>query len=243
MSEVLRLRKNPAFAIHCFFKGLALLPHKSLRKYLLIPVLINLVLYSSVLGLGYYFVAGWIESLIPTWLSWLEWFLWPVFFLSFFIIGFFSFTMVANIIASPFYSQLANKTIEVLSGKPSGIEEQPVATVVWSEVKRLGYIVTRMLPLLLLFIIPGVNLLAPIIWALFGAWSMSMEYMAYPLENKGLLFKEQKEALKAARLASLSYGGITVLGLSIPVVNLLISPAAVIGAAVYAFESEATSVK
>ncbi len=237
MMELNSKAKNPMMAINCLLKGLGLLSHKSLRKFLIIPLLINIALYSAVLILGYYFVSGWIESLIPAWLSWLEWVLWPLFWVSFLVIGFFTFTLLANIIAAPFYSQLANKTIEVLSGQPTGIEDQPVAKVMWSEIKRLGYLLTRMLPLLILFVIPGVNFIAPFIWALFGAWSMSMEFMAYPLENQGLLFKEQKLLLKSVRLASMSFGGVTVLGLSIPVFNLLVSPAAVIGATVYVYES------
>ena len=90
-----------------------------------------------------------------------------------------------------------------------------------------------MLPLLLLFIIPGINLIAPFLWVLFGAWGIGLEFMAYPLENQGLLFKQQKEDAKSRRIGVLSFGGLTVLGLSIPVINLIVAPAAVIGATVY----------
>jgi CysZ protein len=57
--------------------------------------------------------------------------------------------------------------------------------------------------------------------------------MAYPLENEGLLFSEQKQLIKTVRLGALSFGGLAVLGLTIPVLNILIAPAAVIGATIY----------
>lgn len=62
---------------------------------------------------------------------------------------------------------------------------------------------------------------------------MALEYMAYPLENEGLLFSEQKQLLKSMRLGALSFGGIAVLGLTIPLLNIIVAPAAVIGATVY----------
>jgi len=87
--------------------------------------------------------------------------------------------------------------------------------------------------LLVLSIIPGINVIAPFLWALFGAWGMALEYMAYPLENQGVLFSEQKELVKSVRLGALSFGGLAVLGLTIPVLNIIVAPAAVIGATLY----------
>jgi CysZ protein len=224
---------NPVYAVNCLLRGLKLIGSPELRKYLLIPVFINLVLYSIALALGYFYISDLIAQSIPAWLSWLEWLIWPLFFISFFLVVFFTFTILANLIASPFYSRLATKTLELISGQPSQNEEQPVVQVVLSELKRMGYLFSRMLPLLILFIIPGVNLIAPFLWALFGAWGMGLEFMAYPLENQGLLFAQQKEQAKARRLGVLSLGGLTVVGLSIPVLNLVVAPAAVIGATIY----------
>ncbi len=229
--------KNPLYAIRCLLKGLAMLPRRELRKYLLIPLLINLLLYGSVLVLGYYYMTDLIEQFIPSWLSWLEWVLWPLFFISFLVTGFFTFTILANLIAAPFYSHLSARTAELLSGDRIDVAEQPWPKVLMAETRRAGYLLSRMLPLLILFVIPVVNVVAPFVWALFGAWGMTLEFMAYPLENRGLLFAEQKALLKTARVAGLSFGGLTVLGLSLPLFNLIVAPAAVIGATIYSYES------
>ena len=62
---------------------------------------------------------------------------------------------------------------------------------------------------------------------------MALEYMAYPLENAGVLFSEQKKMVRSIRLGALSFGGVAALGLTIPVLNIIVAPAAVIGATIY----------
>lgn len=224
---------NPVYAMNCLIKGGKLLARPELRRFLLIPILINFILYSLAFYLGYFYLSDLITQSIPGWLSWLEWIIWPVFFISFSMVGFFTFTIFANLIAAPFYSKLAAKTLDLVSGQNNNIQDQPVPQVVFAEVRRMVYLFSRMLPLLILFLIPGINLIAPFLWALFGAWGMGLEFMAYPLENQGVLFNEQKEKAKSRRIGVLSFGGLTVLGLSIPIINLLVAPVAVIGATIY----------
>lgn len=224
---------NPLFAVSCILEGLKLLPHRELRRYLLIPLLINIVLYSGAFYLGYHTVSTLIQQAIPDWLAWLSWILWPLFFVSFLVIGFFSFTLLANLIAAPYYSQLSTKTLQIITGSITEAPEQPWDRVFFGELKRIGYLLLRVLPLLLLFLIPIVNAIAPILWAVFAAWGLAMEFMAYPLENRGLPFSEQKQFLQQTRWGALSFGGLTGLGLSLPVVNLIAGQTAVIAATVY----------
>jgi len=227
---------NPVIAVGYFLKGLKLLASPDLRSFLIIPILINLVLYSVALILGYYYMNELINSFIPGWLQWLDWVLWPLFFICFFIAGFFTFTVMANMIAAPFYGKLAAKTLAVITGQAAVTEEQPIAKVMAAEFKRVAYLATRAVPVMVLFIIPGLNVIAPFLWALFGAWGMALEYMAYPLENEGVLFAEQKQLAKEIRLGALSFGGLTMMGLTLPVLNIVVAPAAVIGATVYIHE-------
>ncbi len=224
---------NPVLAIGFLFKGLTLLAKPELRKFIIIPMLINVVLYSAALTLGYFYISDLINQFIPSWLQWLSWVLWPLFFVSFFIAGFFTFSVVANLLAAPFYGKLSAKTLAMVDGKSLENVEQPLAKVLVAETKRIGYLVTRALPLLILSIIPGLNVIAPFLWALFGAWGMALEYLAYPLENEGVLFSEQKVLVKSVRFGALSFGGLAVLGLTIPVLNIIVAPAAVIGATLY----------
>lgn len=231
---------NPVVAVSYFFKGVGLLLKPELRGFLLMPVLINIVLYSVALVLGYHYLGILIEQAIPDWLQWLRWLLWPLFFICFFIAGFFTFTLLANIIAAPFYGHLAAKTWSYLDARAGRVSvhagEQPVGKVMAAEFKRVGYFVTRALPLVLLSFIPVINMVLPFVWALFGAWSVALEYFAYPLENQGMLFAEQKQLAKKMRLGALGFGGVTMAGLTVPLLNIIVAPAAVIGATVYVYE-------
>ncbi len=227
---------NPILAASYLFKGIALLGSAPLRHFILIPILINIILYSAALTLGYYYIDSLINAFIPSWLNWLHWLLWPLFFVSFLIVGFFSFTALANLVSAPFYGKLAAKTLTLINPEAIAVSEQPISKVMLAESKRLIYILRLAIPLLVLSFIPGINLIAPLLWALFSAWSMSLEYMAYPLENAGILFIEQKQLIKSIRWGALSFGGIAVLGLSIPVINIIIAPAAVIAATIYVDE-------
>jgi CysZ protein len=227
---------NPILAASYLFKGIALLGSAPLRHFILIPILINIILYSAALTLGYYYIDSLINAFIPSWLNWLHWLLWPLFFVSFLIVGFFSFTALANLVSAPFYGKLAAKTLTLINSEAIDVSEQPISKVMLAESKRLIYILRLAIPLLVLSFIPGINLIAPLLWALFSAWSMSLEYMAYPLENAGILFIEQKQLIKSIRWGALSFGGVAVLGLSIPIINIIIAPAAVIAATIYVDE-------
>ena len=227
---------NPAFAAKCFLQGFRFLARPGLRQYLIIPVLINLFLFFSAFTLGSYYISDLMQEFIPGWLEWISWILWPVFFFCFFITIFFTFTLLANLIASPFYGKLAAKTLSIISGEPVLVDEQGMAKVLFAELKRMIYLLSRALPLLLLFLIPGLNLIAPFLWVLFGAWGMVLEFMAYPLENEGILFPQQRELAKSMRVGTLSFGGMVLLGLTVPILNVLIPPAAVIGATIFSHE-------
>ena len=99
-----------------------------------------------------------------------------------------------------------------------------------SELRKLLYFLLRALPLGLLFLIPGVNIAAPFLWALFSAWMLAIEYVDYPMANHLLHFSEQRRRLRKRRLLSLGFGGSSLLMTMIPLVNFLAMPVSVAGA-------------
>lgn len=224
---------NPFTAMSCLREGFKLLARAELRKFILIPVLINILLYGAAFGVCYVYLTELINQFIPVWLHWLRWLLWPMFFIIFFTAVFFTFTLLANLLSAPFYGKLSEQALGLISGKPVVIHDIPVIKVLLGELQRLAYLGIRSLPLLFISIIPGLNIIAPALWGLFGAWGMALEYLSYPLENSGLIFKDQKQQLKAVRFGALSLGGMAMLALSIPVLNIFVPPATVIGATVF----------
>jgi CysZ protein len=237
---------NPTIGPVYLLRGLMMLAQPGLRRFVWVPLLINLTLYSLGAWAGVHYFSAALDWLIPGWLAWLRWLLWPLFALLLSAITFFSFTLVANLIASPFYGPLAEKVLKNLGLAPSAQEEGEgiwggMARDVVFELRRIAYFALRALPLLLLSAIPGLNVLSPFLWLLFGAWSLSLEYLAYPLEAQGIRFDRQRELAAKCRLETLSFGGTVMLGLSIPVLNILIPPAAVVGATLYCAERKLSS--
>jgi len=235
---------NPLYAVQCFFTGFKLLARKELRKFLWIPLLINLCLYTGALVIAYFYLVDIVASFIPEWLQWLSWLLIPLFFACFFVVMFFTFTVLANLLAAPFYTQLSEKTLLLLykedesedkATNPPKTVEVAWSTMMLGELRRISYLIKWMIPLVVLSFIPVINIISPFLWAIFAAWGMALEFLAYPLENKGLAFPEQKKLISSVRFGSLSLGGITMAGLAIPVFNLLVSPTAVIAATVYTY--------
>ncbi|MDD5035940.1 MAG: sulfate transporter CysZ [Methylococcaceae bacterium] len=239
MNDPLPFISGPLGSMACLLRGLKMLGQPGLRHFLWAPLLVNLVLYSlGFWAAGHYFSAAMEHWSLPAWLDWLHWLLWPLFALMLFIITFFTFTLMANLVASPFYGPLAEKVRKTLGLTSSRPERDPspfgeLAAGFGSELRRMGYFAWRALPLIILSLIPGLNIVAAFLWVLFGAWSLSLEYLAYPLEAQGMLFPQQRELAKSRRLETLAFGGAVMLGLSIPLVNILIPPAAVIGATLY----------
>lgn len=230
---------NPLFAVSCLMQATKLASETQLRAFLIVPLIINTVLYSLAFVIGYHSVSALIHEFVPDWLSWLNWLLWPIFFVSFLIVGFFTFTLLSNLIAAPFYSRLSAKTLQVLNGdNPNTASEQAWQKVIAAELKRSAYLLVRILPLILLFFIPVLNLIAPLAWAIFAAWGLAMEFLAYPLEEHGLLFSEQKQFLQKHRLSAFCLGAIIAVGMTLPLINFFICQIAVIAASIFVHDSD-----
>jgi CysZ protein len=185
---------------------------------------------------------GLMDRFLPadeSWLSWLRWLLWPLFAIALVLIIFYTFTVIANLIAAPFNGLLAEKVELYLGGQlpkqPGGVKQvmKDVLPALLSELRKMTYFLLRAIPLLILFIIPGLNLLAPFLWIAFSAWFLAIEYGDYPMANHGLNFKRQKIRLKKSRLTALAFGGGLTLMMMVPILNFLAMPAAVAGATVF----------
>jgi CysZ protein len=206
-----------------------------LRLHVAIPLLINAVLFA--VGIT---AAGWVmESLLgrlPDWLDWLRYLLWPLFAVTALAIVFFGFSMLANVLGAPFNGLLAEAAERRLRGdrhaEPFALRRmlQEFARGIGSELRKLGYFLARAVPCLALFLIPGLNLLAPWLWLAFAAWMLAVEYLEYPMGNRGLSFPDVRARVRSRPRTALGFGAAVMLMTLIPVVNFVAMPAAVCGA-------------
>lgn len=213
------------------FGGFKWLLRPKVRAHALLPLLINAAIFSGGFYVGAMQFQALMNALLPDW-EWLRWLLWPLFGVGALLILTYGFLVVASVVSSPFNGPLAAAVTRHLAGEADTSGRAPsVMVALMDELKRLAYFIGRAFPILLLFIVPGVNLIAPVVWTLLTGWLLAMEFFAYPWGNRGIDFKEQRRLLGERRAMSLGFGLGVLLLAAIPVVNLVALPAAVAGAA------------
>lgn len=222
-------------------RGFGLITRPGLRRFVLMPLLIN----SLVFALGMMFLAAqfevfmnWALSWLPAW-EWLDWLrslLWFVFAILAALMVFYTFALVANIVAAPFNGILSARVEALFTGKVPAFAEsfsQMLGRTLRSELAKLSYLITRLIGLallsLILLVIPGLQILIAPLWFLFGAWVLTLEYVDYPLNNNGGDFRFTKQYAKEHRILGWGFGGLTALLTSLPIINFFVMPAAVAG--------------
>ncbi len=229
---------HPGRGAGYLMQGLRLINQPGIRRFVGIPLSVNVLVISLLIWLGIHQFEALLNWLLPQggWLAYLRWLAWPLFAATLLLLIFYSFTLIANLIAAPFNGLLAEKVAQHLGG---AIDDSPVTwgrilrdigPSVTSELRKLVYFLIRALPLLVLFLIPGINVIAALLWLLFNAWYMALEYADYPLGNRGLKFRDQLPRMKRIRLTALGFG-LALTGLMlVPLLNFVAMPAAVAGA-------------
>ena len=216
------------------FQSLSILFKTELRRYVIIPLLINISLFSLTI---YYVVSeftSWMNNLLPSWLDWLNWLIIPLFTITILIAVFYTFTIVANIIAAPFNSVLSEKYERLVRGEMAVENNETIGQLInrttAAELKKVIYIVLWLIPLLIITFIPVLNLISPFLWILFAIWMLSLEYLDYPMGNHNLRFPDVKKAAHRHKSVTLGLGSGLFILTTIPFVNFIAIPAGVIAA-------------
>jgi CysZ protein len=172
---------------------------------------------------------------LPSWLFWISTILWVLFFITFIFLFVYLFVTLANIVAAPFNSLLAEQVEFYLTGN------RPLQRTLYENVKDVPRIIARQLSIIvyylprvialsLLSFVPVVQAIAAFLWLLFNAWFMALTYFDYPTDNHRIAIPVMQEWLAERRFSVLGFG-LGVVGLSlIPGINFLLMPAAVAGA-------------
>jgi len=219
--------------------GLRWLPKAGVRRFVALPLLINAVLF----GGGIWWGARQMDRLdqalqawLPGWLSWLHWLLWPLFVLTVLVAVFYGFSLIANLLAAPFNGLLAARVEKMILAtgsappRPADSDWRDLLATPFAELRKLLYFLLWIVPLAVLMFVPVANVVAPVLWALATAWALALEYADYPLGNRGIRFREQRQLLRQHWPLTLGFGGMTLLLTLVPVLNFFVMPAAVIGA-------------
>ncbi|PKB87372.1 sulfate transporter CysZ [Ewingella americana] len=230
---------NAVNGVHYFSKGWSLISLPGIRRFVVLPLLVNIVLMGGAFWWLFAKLGDWIPAMmskIPAWLSWLDYLLWPIAVLSVLLVFSYFFSTIANLIAAPFSGLLAEQLEARLTGKTQpdtgiwGIMKD-LPRIMKREWQKLAYYIPRAIVLLVLYFIPGIGqTVAPVLWFLFSAWMLSIQYCDYPFDNHKVSFLDMRRSLGRHKVDNLQFGALVSLFTMIPVLNLVILPVAVCGA-------------
>ncbi|MBF0137486.1 MAG: sulfate transporter CysZ [Magnetococcus sp. DMHC-1] len=231
---------NPLAGFLYAQRGVKILTQPGLRRFVAIPLSINVLIFGSgtwfLYGI-YRSTIGWLLDWLPSWLHWLQWVIAPLFVLTLVMVVFFAFTLLANLLGAPFNGLLADRVEQYLTDQAAQTHDKNIQRIlkdavpaILDELGKMLHAVAWVVPIFLIASIPGINFFAPVIWTLFTAWILALGYMDVPMSNNRMKGREIRECLKEKRLLVIGFGlGVLVLT-SIPLVNLIAMPAAVAGA-------------
>ena len=253
------MTSNPIHGVDALVHGARLLTRPELRRFVIIPLLINLVLFialtavmlSQLDGLVDYLSSlvsntpvntehmSWWRAIMAkgaAWAAevfhWLAWLIAIAIALLFLFVYGYIFSIVTNIIAAPFNGFLAEKVETMLTGQAPPAES--LGRMVWRtlgrELRKLRYFIGWGLLIFILGLFTSWTVFVPAVMsALWGAWCMAIQYIDYPLDNHQRPFDELKNVLLRRKLTTLSFGGAVMLANMVPILNIFVMPAAVAG--------------
>ncbi|MBY8258972.1 sulfate transporter CysZ [Vibrio fluvialis] len=222
-----------------FFYGFDIAVSPGIRRFVLMPLLTNILLVGGALYYLFSHLDSWINDWmgqIPDWLSWLSYILWPLLVITILATFSYFFSTLANFIAAPFNGLLAEKVEEKLTGKK--VNDDGVLTVVRDvprimarEWRKLVYVLPKAIGLFILLLIPALGqTLGSILWFIFTAWMLAIQYCDYPFDNHKVTFNDMRNSLKQKQGKAYTFGMLVSVLTTIPVVNLFVMPVAVCGA-------------
>jgi CysZ protein len=227
---------NAPFAAFAFLKQ-----HKSLTKYILIPFIINLVIFSLAAYLGFSLFESQILHRIPQNEAWywsvLNYASWLLAILLTAVLVFFSFTVIGSLVASPFNEILSERTEQIVTGGKAAetfhlrIFFKDAISTFLDESRKIALFVTAMILLLMLNLVPIIGtLLYPILSTILIVFFLAVEYTGYVFSRKRLPFREQRRYLLKNKSLWVGFGIGLLLILAIPLVQFFCIPLGVIGA-------------
>ncbi|KOO12934.1 cysteine biosynthesis protein CysZ [Vibrio xuii] len=222
-----------------FFHGIELALTPGIRQFVLMPLLANIILVGGALFYLFSNLNIWIEQLmgqLPDFLSWLSYLLWPLLVLTILATFSYFFSTLANFIAAPFNGLLAEKVEEHLTQKK--VNEDGMLAVIKDtprilarEWRKLVYVLPKAIGLFLLLLIPALGqTVGPILWFVFTAWILAIQYCDYPFDNHKVTFNDMRYSLKQKQGKAYGFGMLVSVFTTIPVLNLIVMPVAVCGA-------------
>ena len=222
-----------------FFRGMTMLLKPGLRRFVIIPLLVNIAVFALIAGSVYQLISGsYIDIMgeMTGTLSFLTWIITPITLVVGTLLSGYLSIFIVLFLTSPFHGLLAEKVEEQVTGETIQNESSAVQIALsvprgfLRELQKLTHYLPMTLLVAIISVMPGLNFAAPFLWIILGAWMMSLQFIDYPMDNHRLPLSEVREACSARRGTSIGFGVVVAFASGIPILNLALIPAAVAGA-------------
>jgi len=221
--------------IGCLLSGFRHLLGEADLRAILWRMLILLAALMLLLSIGVYELSQYLAGrFIPTGDAWyvgiLAWLSWLFSLLLALAVGLVSYVILGTAVSAPWLDTLAER---VEKGAVT-IRQEPwwrlvLASLANSLMPLMQFVPYALLSMLLLLVPVYGTVVASVVWGYAGIKLLAFEFMDTPASRRNWRWQERKSAMQNQRWFYLGFAGLASFTLLIPIVNLLVLPAAVVG--------------
>jgi len=233
--------------IGCLLAGFQQLLGNAELRAMMWRMLLLLAGLMLLLGVGVYELSQYLAGrFVPTGDAWyvdmLAWLSWLFSVLLALAVGLVSYVVLGSVVSAPWLDTLAEK---VEAGAVTGRQE-PWWRLVLSSIGNammplLTFIPYALLAMLLLLVPVYGTAVASVIWTYAGLKLLAFEFMDTPASRRGWRWPERKAEMDDKRWFYLGFAGLASALLLIPLLNLFVLPAAVVGLSRYMLAHDSVS--
>ena len=225
-------------------RGLQILrKHPDIYPYVIIPFILNVILYIGIIVVSFLYFQDWYESFAADKTAWywtylgLKYLTWVFYLLLLFAFCFFTFIPIGSIVTAPFNDMISQKIEAVMlpeSVEPGGGWKGFLVDI-WLA---LYHMILRLVVFLVLAIVMLPLLFIPVVgqaaFAYLSIRFLAWEVMDFCMARKRMSFSEKGKYMKRHRAETMGLGAITFLFFLIPFTALFVLPmSAVAGTVLY----------
>lgn len=196
----------------------------------LVPIVINILLFIALAFMVYLFYDDVLSLVVKNpdtiWKKLLYWVSFVFFFIFALAVFIFSFSIIGAMLVAPFSGVIARN----VEGSPARAGQNFFKDTVSSikiELKKLFLI---FIPIAVLYVIGFFVFPIAVIAFILSCWAITLEYMDYIMEEKGLSMMDRIKMLFKSPVQTFIFGLIASFMVSIPVIGLFCIPSSVAGA-------------
>ena len=214
--------------------------HRGLKRFILLPALLNAVLFCGMYYLAWIQAHAYLASYLEHDGVWYQTILYGAVVVLLVaallvLVGFIT-VLLAGIVAAPFHALIAERVLTLAEGNtaPPGFSLALVGRdairSILQELRKVCFIVIIGGSLFILQFVPGLGLIVQVfLLPLFIAVTICLEFMDYGMERRRLTFKQKRRFLYRRPGVIVGFGGVGILLLSIPGINFFSIPLLVVG--------------